>query len=379
MFRRRRQPREDVGTLAAAEGLIGSFIFSYALGFVLLGGLIFYAGLWPILSNTRLLDVLVDGGIVPLTDVHAGYGLGLPDLQLYVASQDPLDWGLLLITIGLFVLLAVVKTVQFHRLSRFVGIEGPFGQRARAYVYGHGMNRMLPFQVGDVATASALEGQGASLRQGAQVAYLARLFLIFEIVFFALVALYYVGVARWFIYLIWPLVIFVAAYVFRYGRRGLRRSRGREGTKRALEAIHVLVRSPWTLVELAALSIFAFFLVDVAAYFIAQAFSGDIVFLHPQGHQILFGVVGGYLARLIPVTPGGIGQFEWGFTAAMFASGAPFIDSATIALLFSGIRYFTGGIIFAALMLTYGIETDFRRVLGLFKREPVPAVTGEAV
>jgi uncharacterized membrane protein YbhN (UPF0104 family) len=357
---------------ASAKRLYGPFAFSYVFGVVLLVALVWWSGLWSVLANTRALSVLVDGGIIPLTDMDVGYGLGAPDVTYYVASQDDVDWGLLVLCVGLFVLLAIVKALQFHRITAALGIEGSFGRSLRAYVYGHGLNRMLPYDVGNAASASALEARGATLAEGRRVVGIQRLFLYFEIAFFALVGLYYVGLTAWITQLIWPVVILLVAW-FLVRAPGSGRPRLTQAVHAARALLGSLRRRPAVLAELALLSIVAFLVVDTAAYFIAQAFTGEIVLLNATGAQILMALVAGYIARLIPVTPGGIGQFEWGFTAALFATGMDPAVAVAIALLVSVVRYFTGALVFLVVVLAYKVDTSLARTLELVRGGRVPA------
>ena len=67
--------------------MYGPFVFSYVLRGLLLAALIHWAGFWGVLGNTRALSILIDGGIVPLTDQDVGYGLGAPDVSYYIASR----------------------------------------------------------------------------------------------------------------------------------------------------------------------------------------------------------------------------------------------------------------------------------------------------
>ena len=356
-----------------SKGLYGPFAFSYVMGALLLGALVYWAGFWGVLANTRALSILIDGGIIPLTDMDVGYGLGAPDLGYYVASQDGVDWGLLAICVGLFVVLAAVKALQFHRISHAFGIAGSFGRSLRAYVIGHGVNRMLPYDVGNEASATALEARGATLAEGRRVVSTQRLFHYFEIAFFALVGLYYVGLASWITQLFWPVAILLVAWFLARpaaARRTIRqrlaatRSGAGEATR---ETLRFLARRPVALVELMALSIASFLVVDTAAYFIAQAFTGEIVLLNATGAQILMALVAGYIARLVPLTPGGIGQFEWGFTAALFATGMDPAVAASIAILVSVVRYCTGALVFLFVVLAYQVETSLGRTLELVR------------
>src|SRR5262245_8214556 len=96
-----------------------------------------------------------------------------------------------------------------------------------------------------------------------------------------------------------------------------------------------------------------------------MAFTGNHVILSVSFSTLLMGVVGGYIARLIPVTPGGIGQFEWGFAAGLYLGGLGFPECVTIAVLDNFIRYISGTLLFAwvyILRVDYSFEV-LKRVL----------------
>jgi uncharacterized membrane protein YbhN (UPF0104 family) len=361
--------RRGSGTLA----LYGPFAFSYVVGALLLASLVYWAGFWDVLANTRALSILVEGGIVPLTDMDVGYGIGAPDPTYYVASKDDVDWALLGLCVVLFFALAAVKALQFHRITRAFGIPGSFGRNMGAYVYGHGLNRMLPYDVGDAASATALSSRGATLAEAGRVVTVQRLFIYFEIGFFALVGLYYVGPMSWVSQLFWPVAILVVAWFLvqptaarAAARRRFAALRSRAGGA-ALDSLRLIAQRPATLIELMLLSIASFLVVDTAAYFIAQAFTGDIVLLNATGPQILMALVAGYIARLVPLTPGGIGQFEWGFTAALFATEMDPAVAVSIAILVSLVRYLAGGLVFLFVVLAYRLETSLGRALELVR------------
>ncbi|MCK5650439.1 MAG: hypothetical protein KAJ42_03635, partial [Gemmatimonadetes bacterium] len=110
---------------------------------------------------------------------------------------------------------------------------------------------------------------------------------------------------------------------------------------------------------------------------ISQAFTTDFVILNVPFPVIQMGVVAGYIARQVPITPGGIGQWEWGFAAAVYMSGVGLPEAATIALLESLLRHGTGVVVFAAAALWKGSRTSMRDV---FPRVlwPVDAAPGAA-
>jgi hypothetical protein len=358
---------ERLAPRARATGLPWSFALAYLVGIGLIVLLVHYAGVWNILANTRVLDLLARGGIVAVTDMDQGLVYGIPDTDYYVASQDPVDWDLVLVAALLFLAMWGVRAVQFHALARFAGIDGSIGQHARAYVYGKGINRLLPFGVGNVAAASALEAQGAERGRVSSILFLAAVFGVFELVVFGLYGLLSVGLMGWAGEIFWPLVILLAAYLMTRPERGAARASRRATALAARQALGVLIREPRALVAFTVLALLAFLLLDVGAYLITQSFTSPNVILNVTFAQITMGIVGGYAARLISLTPGGIGQWEWGCAAALYTSGLGFPEAATIAILVSAVRYVTGGVLFATITLGPGVETSLRESLGRFR------------
>src|SRR6516164_10282041 len=95
---------------------IWSYTFSYLLGVGLLVALIWSSGVWNFLANTRLLSVLIDGGVVSYHDAQTGLIRGVPDLKYYLKSQDPVKWGLIEGAALLFLVFWIIKAVQFRTL-----------------------------------------------------------------------------------------------------------------------------------------------------------------------------------------------------------------------------------------------------------------------
>src|SRR5207249_208650 len=124
------------------------------------------------------------------------------------------------------------------------------------------------------------------------------------------------------------------------------------------------------LVTLAFLSLIAFGVEDIAAYFGAMAFSGDHVRLHVDFSILLMGVCGSYIARFIPLTPGGYGQFELGFATSLYVAGVGLPEAVTIAFLDNMLRY-TGFIQLYLVMIQIPTrpwpEASYSQVLGTFK------------
>jgi uncharacterized membrane protein YbhN (UPF0104 family) len=142
-------------------------------------------------------------------------------------------------------------------------------------------------------------------------------------------------------------------------------------------AFRELARKPRLLAGLAALSLISFALVDVAAYCAAMAFTGDVVRLNVDYSVLLMAVVAGYIARSIPLTPGGLGLLEWGFASALAIGGVGVPEAVTIAILFNLMRY-TAFLQFYYIVINIpprsGHQADSSTIFGTFRRsrpEPV--------
>jgi uncharacterized membrane protein YbhN (UPF0104 family) len=328
--------------------------------------LVWAGGLWNLLANTRVLDLLIRSGVVALTDADAGFVSGVPSADYYVASQDNVDWNLILIGAVVLVLSWFVRAIRFRGFARSLAIDGSFGRHAVAYFYGFGIDRFLPFNLGTVATASELAGQGVPPDRAAQAASLGRLFAIFEMITLAGVGLITVGWATWLGQLLWALLIVGVALLVLRGRR--RSSAPGEGFYDwARETLGVLAQRPGLFTRLILLSIIAILLEPVAAYVISQAFTSPNVILNVEFPVLLMAILCGHVAASIPLTPGALGQFEWGFAAAVYVAGTGIPEAVTIALLYGILRYVVGGFIFAWAVFAGKTSTNLRSVLGAFR------------
>jgi len=310
--------------------------------------------------------VLGRGGIVAITDADQGLVAGIPSAEYYVAAQQPIDWELILVAAVLFLLMWGAKAAEFHGLARFVGLEGSLGQHARAWFYGHGINRIVPYEAGQVAKAEVLEGQGGDPVRAAQAVHLSSLMTLLQIGAIALYCLFAVGFAQWTSELFWGVAIFVVAYLMTRPANGEAAASRREALKAAGGALRVLAQRPTFLLRLFVLGALSILLVDAAAYAISQAFTTTVVIINVEGNNLLTAIVAGYIARLVQFTPGGLGQWEWGFAAALYVGGLGFPEAATLALLVTFFRYVVGGIVFAIVNFAYGVDTNLRTVMTRF-------------
>ena len=353
-------------------GILSVILPSYLICLAIIAGLVIAGGLWEVLAGTRILSALISGGIVALSEDDAGLGTGVPGLHYFVQSQEPVTWSLVLLSSGLFLAVAFLKAVQFRRIAQFVGIEGTFSDHFRAYIYGNGLGRMLPHGMGEVAWATALEAQGsASMKKSAKLVLIFKGLLLFEIFSFAFIGLIMSGLLAWGIALVPPLAILAVSWIL---TREEKPQTVGEFWQRAGNVFGELAQDGQLLVGLALLSLTSFALVEFATYLIPNAFSSltvpliwdELRYVVVTPSVIVMAVVAGYIARLIPITPGGVGQFELAFALVLMANGLPVTPAVIVTLLASFVRYGTGLILFGVTMVLFGVETNFGRVVGVF-------------
>ncbi|MHC4732346.1 MAG: hypothetical protein ACYS6Z_17395, partial [Planctomycetota bacterium] len=64
--------------------VISSFALSYGVCIFLIGSLIYFGGIWNILANTRLLDPLIEGGVIRYHDGNLGAVDGIDSQKTYL-------------------------------------------------------------------------------------------------------------------------------------------------------------------------------------------------------------------------------------------------------------------------------------------------------
>lgn len=344
--------------------LTGSYVISYLLLIVLLGALVYFAGVWNILANTRLLDLLISSGIIGYHDVDLGIVTGIPNHELYLYSQDPVDWRLVGVVAGLYFLFWGIKALQFHGIARFLGMKGNQSEHTGSFFYGAGFNIVFPYKAGNAATVTSCEAHGEDPGRAGAAVYTQELFVLFEVAVFALLGLVLNGWSTWLGELFWAVVICAVAYVImRPAQIGGVFIPGQATSADRRTIVRRLFDNPKVLTGLAVLSLLAFLIDDVTPYFISQAFTTDFVILNVPFPVIQMGVVAGYIARQVPMTPGGIGQWEWGFAAALYMGGVGLPEAATIAILESVIRHGTGVLLFGFVVLWKRSRTSIQDVV----------------
>lgn len=360
----------------------GTFLATMALslltGLLLLGSLIYLASPWNILANTRLLNLFIEAGLIKYHDRDAGFVEGVAQHVYYLKAQDPIVWMLVPGILGIYLLIAGLKAVQFHQIAQFYGIRGSLGQHARAFFYGLIYKETLPFHLGEVAVAAELNAEGIPLKQSRATLSLFNAFFLFEVAVFALFGLLGIGWAAWLFQLFCALIIIGTLYLWTHSEK----SSPFASLPRAIGShfMGLAQQEPLRLFNLSLLSLLAFGLRDAAAYLTAMAFSSEFVLLNIDPSLILMGVLGGYIASFIRLTPGGIGQFEWGFATALFIGGVGLPEAATAAILVNFFRYIALFVLFIIMLLWHSAKTNFRAVLQVAQarewQEPV-AVTPE--
>ncbi len=351
---------EGIGRSRTGD-LVGSFALSYLVGILLLVALIYFANPWEVLANSRFLDFLIRVGIVKYHDKQIGFVEGVADQKYYVKSQLPVDWLLVVIAATLFIVFWFVKALEFHGTARFFGVKGSFGQHVRAYLYGLGLNRFFAYGLGDVATVETLRGQGQDEDRATAVVFTGKLLVLFQIGVFGLIGLLTRGWTPWLAQVFWATVLVVVLALWLRGTGGMRQS---VRIADALAIVRSLATVPHVLVKLCSLALLAFLLEDIVVYVLANAFGLGIEF-----HVVIMGLVGGYVARLVPLTPGGVGQFEWGFSMALWLGGVGIENAVTVAILDNLTRYVTGTLVLGPVMLWHGVETNLGTVLEKFSRD----------
>ncbi len=369
-----RQPA-DAPVSREQRSLFGAFALAYGLAGLLVATLVWAGGAWNLLGNTRLLALLYRSGVVALTDADQGLVRGAPSPDYFLSSQDPVDWILIPIAVLILVAMWNLRGLLFSGFARSAGMPGSVGEHTSAYLYGAGVNVLLPYRLGTVATASALEPQGVSVERSAQVAFLDEIFTVLNIIIFTIVGMLALGGTTAIGELLWGGVILFITFlvVRRSGFRGDRRGGG--WVQWARQSLSALSHHPATFIRLLFVSICAFALELVAVYVISQAFSGSFVLLNVDFRVLMMGLIAGHLAALIPLTPGGIGQFEWGFAAALYIGEVGIPEAVTIAILYYFFRNIIALILMSIARRSGGLQTNLRSVLAVIRHRQTEVTT----
>jgi hypothetical protein len=361
----------------ADKAAFAAILSSFAVCFVSLALMIWLAGPWDVIAQTRVLSLLIDAGVIPLSEDDPGIGSGVPSVHVWIQSQEPVIWRLVIFAVLLFVTVSILKSLQFHYILKSEGIKGNAGEHFRIYLFGNAISRLLPFRAGEASWAAALiEKQQASPEQVARVISVFKGFAIFELVSFSLIGLLLMEVFMWALSLLPPLIILSLCWLL------MRRVNGSGSStiarlSKTFNEIVSMTNQPQLLVRLILLSLVSFFLVEFASYIVPQAFATLVVRIisNELGYVVLtppiliMAVIGGYIARLVQVTPGGIGQFEWGMVLTMAINGLPFTSAVVATFLICGVRYLSGLVLFVGLLLGYGAQASMRDTFSIMRHQ----------
>ena len=349
------------------RGLGMALLLSYLVGFGLLILLIYYAEPWAIAGNTRVLDLLVRGGVVQLTDIHSkGLIQGVPEFKYYIWSQDPIQWTLVGMFVALYFVIYALRACQFHWIARYYGVQGTFGMHARAYLYGLGIGHILPFKQQYLSTAAALAAEGQSGARSYAASRVQETFIHFEVIFFALIGLCLTGWRAWVGQMFWPAIMLGAYYLFAKGAV-LDSDLSSRIFRAKWRGLYAMLEEPPLVVKTALIGLFAFAISDIITYLVAQAFSTDNnVIMKAPFFALQAAVVGGYVASQIPISPVGIGQYEVAFAIVLLMSNVGLPEAVSITLIDSFARYGVALFLHFLVRLGYGIHTDIPTTLAIY-------------
>jgi hypothetical protein len=326
---------------------------------------------WKVLAVTRFLDVLIEGGIVQYHDRQPGFIAGVPEPKYFYWSQEAIDWRLVIVAGLLMMLYPAIKAIQFDRIARACGSEASFRDHFAAYIYGDGLDRFLPFNLGMVGTAKALIALGLTRERAVAAVTLSRAFTLFEVAAFALLGLALLGWGQWLSHLFWPIVVLAGAYY-------LVSWRGRSPAAPRLVVLMWIARTMLSgdrsgrigfLLAGCSLSLLAFATLDAAVYVLMAAFDTTVLAISVSMPVLMMSLVGGYIAaRIAPITPGGIGQWEIGFaTTLLLADHDISIPLLCIGLLANVLRIVSGLSLMAIVVRHKPAQVGLRAVCADFK------------
>lgn len=354
----------------SAKEFLPTMILSILLGVFLMGALVYFANPWNILANTRLLRLVIDSGFVKYHDRDAGFVEGVADHSYYLKAQEPVEWTVILLAFFILVAFWALEAYRFHAVARYHGIPGSFGQHARAYLTGLMYSKFMPLHFGWMAGAAALQKVGATPAQAYSSMFLFRSLLVFSIGAFAVFGLLALGWAAWVVQM---LLAFLFLGAFYWWSKSAVNAANRVSVIAAVrEHLQALLQRPASLSKFLLLAIIAFGMEDIVTYLLTMAFSTQQVLLHVTFDILLVAFAAGYLARLYPLTPGGIGQFEWAFTGILYLGGLGLPEAASVAILFSLFYYLSLGAIYLVTLPWNGLQLSFRSILDQ-TFDPLPA------
>lgn len=351
--------------------IAGPLTLAILLGVILLVVLI-AADPWKFMAITRLLDVLIEAGFIQYHDAHPGFIAGVATPEHYYQSQEPINWGMVALAALVIVAYSCLKGLQFHVLARAYGSVGSLGQHLRAYFYGDGLDRFLPFNMGIIGATNALVGYGMPEDRAKSVVFLSRVATVFEVSAFAILGLILLEWTHWLSHIAYSAIALGVAWqlVSKAGYASVVPPPLEFFRKAGTEVAALARARPALVVGLALLSLVAFGTMDLGAWVAMAAFDTVVTLIHVEPLVLMMSLVSAYIAaRLVPVTPGGIGQWELGFATLLVLGDTDIsLPLLCIAVVVNLLRIATGLGLMALALRGASVPTSLSEVFRVFAR-----------
>ena len=350
----------DMSDKSVPERLLAALALPWVACITLLSFLAMAGGLWNLVANTRVLNLMIEGGVVRFHDKQIGPIDGVPELKYFIASQDPIAWPLVGLALLCMAIFWTLKGLQLGHLIGKAGGDTSALDTFRLYFNSQARDRWLPMRAGDQVIASELAASGASEQVQSASVDNVRLMAVAELAFFSIVSLAFLGWTDWLEQAFWGLFVFLVAYWATRSASGWGMAIDYSGAVQ--RAFRPMTDKPLVFLGIFALSAVAFFAEHVGIYLLSQAFTSTNVIINIAFPVFLMALVAGNIARLIPFTPGGLGQFEWGFAMAIYFSGTGMPEAVTIAIMFAVLRYLGGALFGLLIGARHEVKTSFSSI-----------------
>ena len=295
-----------------------------------------------LLANLTILDDLADLGVVRDMDVGTGFIMAAPEYML--KSRRAVVGSLLAISFLAIAGSYLARAFRIRLLGNHYGIPSSVNNQILAYFYGRGINTVLPFGPGELGSAQILERNGAEREQAYLTVFAARIFEVVGIAGFLLIALALSGWGGAIVPFLFCaiLVVLITIATRPVGNAFANPSAFRTGLWEAVQGsyfvrvLRELAETSFGLaVGLTCLSVFALGLELAGLYFLKQAFSSREFFLLSDlplsAYMMAIGAAN--LTRVIPLTPGGMGLYEFVLVTVFSIYGGDYHAATTVAIL----------------------------------------------
>lgn len=307
----------------------------------------FRKGILELFANFRILDELVDMGIVRAADV--GDGILNVDLDLLAVSNRKFGWAPFYLAVACVALSLLLRGLRQRLLASHFGFAHSAKGQVGSYFFGRGMNLFFPFGPGDLGTARALDGGEGTSPKAAAVVFHNRVFELLGILVVLLAGLIYLGWGGAVTTVVWTLFLMAAVVSLTqplgWSARGLRTRKWNVFARlwstfngaALVQAVRALLARPGLLCGLLLLSVVTL-LMEIAGYWwIKQAFSSplDDYVLMKDLPVVPFIVVaaGAGITRIIPYTFASFGIYETVSVIMFRVYGESYLAGATVTLL----------------------------------------------